>query len=297
MARIESLINMGVMNPAQAAKELDLADLRTVTSAMAADEDHANREHDKLLHGVPLNAQAFNQWAALVAQGQNPMDGTPITDQLQAQTILEHAAVLPTPYENMAVHKEVHTQYMKTSEWETLPSVVQSRYLLHVQLTDQAIQSTPPMVAPEPVKTTLHLQSTVGPTAAAGILRNSGVPVTPETMAEQALLTNVYDSVDKVDAEGAGNDPFTAAEQAITLQQTQDKHAVDQAEAMAKVMLATQRVSHAQLQSAQAQDAHAQAMSHNEDKHAQAQDHQEQTQKVKLQKLRRPAPKGEGGGQ
>jgi hypothetical protein len=297
MARIESLINMGVMNPAQAAKELDLADLRTITSAMAADEDHANREHDKLLHGVPLNPQAFNQWASLIAQGQNPLDGTPIQDQLTAQTLLEHAAVLPTPYENMAVHKEVHTQYMKTSEWETLPGVVQNRYLLHLQLTDQAMQSTPPMVAPEPVKTTLHLQSTVGPTAAAGILRNSGVPVTPEIMTEQAMLTNVYDSVDKPDAEGAGNDPFTPAEQAVTLTQMQDDHAVKQAEAMAKVMLATQRVAHAQQETVHARDAHAQSMAHADDKHAQSQEHTDQSQKVKLQKLRRPAPKGEGGGQ
>lgn len=296
MARIEQLIGMGVMSPQQAARELDLADMRTVTSQMAADEDHANREHDKMLHNLPLNPAAFQQWAALIAQGQNPLDGTQIQDQLQAQTLIEHAAVIPTTYENHAVHYEVHTQYMKTTEWETLPQQIQARYLMHVDLTYQAMQAIPPQIQGEPVKTTLHLQGTVGPTAAAGILRSSGIPVDPQTMTEQALVTNVYDSLDKPDAESAGNDPLDPMEQFLTMQQSQDAHNVAQAEAVAKVMLAHQRVSQAQENQAQAAQTHAQKLQHAQEKHDQAQQHAGATNKVKLAKLRQPAPK-QGGGQ
>lgn len=282
IARIEQLINMGVMTPSQAAKELDLADMRTVTSAMAADEDHANREHDKMLHNIPLNPQAFGQWSQMIAQGQNPLDGNPILSKLEAQTLIEHASVIPTPYENLQVHKEVHEQYMKTTEWETLPQQLQARYLLHVQLTNEAIRQLPPQVQPEPPRTTLHLQGTLGPTAAANVLSSQGVPgISPEVMSEQALVTNVYDSLDKADAEGAGNDPFTPMEQMQSMQQSQDEHAVKQAEAVAKVMLAHQRLSKGQQDQAQAAEQHAQATQHADAVH-----------KERIRKLRTPPKQG-----
>lgn len=281
LARIDKLIQMQVMSPHQAAKELDLADMRSVTHAMAVDEDHATREHDKILHGVPLNPQAYRQWMFMIENGQNPEDGTALRDPMLAQQLQQKALVLPTTYENAEVHQEVHQAYMKTTEFETLPEEVQAQYLTHAQLTTETLQSQPVQVPPEPVKTTLHLQGTVGPTAAAGILSSSGVPVTAEDMAEEALATNVYDSVDKVDAESAGNDPFTPMEQALTIQQSQDEHELKQAEAAAKVMLAQHRVAKAASEVDQMRESHEQSQRHNDE-----------TQREKLRKLRRPTKAG-----
>lgn len=277
IARIEKLIGMGIMTPNQAAKELDLADMRSVTHAMAVDEDHATREHDKILHGVPTNPQAFQEWVQMIQMGQNPETGTVIHAPEEAQALLMKAKVLPTPYENLAVHKEAHEQFMKTTEFETLPLEVQAQFLTHAALTTQALQSLPPAVQPEPVKTTLHLQGTVGPTAAAGILSQSGVPVTPENMAEEALATNVYDSIDKPDAESAGNDPFTPMEQMLTITQAQDEHNVKMAEAQAKATLAQHRVAKAASEVEQMRDTHEQSLRHNEE-----------TQREKVRNLRRP---------
>ena len=280
LARIKELINMGMMSPQQAAKEADLADMRTLTHTMAVDEDHATREHDKMLHGVPLNLQGYQQWASMIQLGQNPTDGTPIRDPMVQQQLAEQALVLPTDYENHAAHLEVHTQYMKTTEWETLPQQIQARYLMHLDLTQQKLAAQPVQVQPEPVKTTLHLQGTVGPTAAAAILGGSGVPVTPEHMAEEPLETNVYDSVDKVDAESAGNDPFTPFEQMHTMVQAQDEHALKVAEAEAKVELARHRVAKAASEVDQMQSAH-----------EQNQRHAEETQVEKIRRLRKPQQK------
>jgi polyribonucleotide nucleotidyltransferase len=99
-------------------------------------------------------------------------------------------------------------------------------------------------------------------------------------MAEPPLETNVYDSVDKVDAEDAGNDPFTQAEQMQTMVQAQDEHVLKQAEAEAKVMLAQHRVAKAAAEVSQMQD-----------NHDQTQRHAEATHVEKIRKLRKPAPK------
>jgi hypothetical protein len=280
LARIDKLIQMGVMTPHQAAKEADLADMRSITHAMAIDEDHATREHDKLINGVPLNPQAFAQAMQALQQGVNFMDGTPINDEAQAQMLMQRAMTTPTPYENMAAHKEVHEQFMKTTEFETLPEEIQARFIDHMSQTMELLSSAPVQVEPEPVKTTLHLQGTVGPTAAAGILNQAGVPVSPENMAEEALATNIYDSVDKVDAESAGNDPFTPMEQALTMQQSQDEHNLKQAEAQAKVMLAHQRVAKA-----------ASEVDQMDDNHQESKRRDEETHRARLQKIKRPAPK------
>jgi len=251
LARIEKLINLGVMTPVQAARELDLADMRSITASMAVDEDHATREHDKMLHGQPLYPQGAQQWVASIQGGQNPETGQPIISEQEMQYLIMKASVLPTPYENMQAHADIHAAFLKTSEFEHIPPEVQQRYLMHHELTVQALSQNRPQVQPEAVKTTLHLQGTVGPTAASAILSGSGVPVTPENMAEQPLETNVYDSVDKPDAEEAGNDPFTPMEQMLTMTQAQDEHNLKVAEATAKVGLAQNRLAQAESQGEQ----------------------------------------------
>jgi hypothetical protein len=276
IARIEKLINMGIMTPQQAARELDLADMRSVTSAMAVDEDHATREHDKMLHSQPLFPSGYQDWVMQIQQGQDPESGQPIVSQQQVQMLVTKALVLPTPYENMALHLQVHGDYLKTSEFENLPQDVQQRHLMHFELTKQASQQALPQVQPEPVKTNLHLQGTLGPSAAAAILSGSGVPVSPEMMTELPLETNVYDSVDKADAEEAGNDPLTQMETMLTMTQAQDEHTVKLAEAQAKTGLAVHRLERAQSEAINAEETHIQNT-----------EHKDQAQKAKMRKLQR----------
>lgn len=236
LMRIEKLVNMQVMSPQQAAKELDLGDMRSITAAMAADEDHASREQDKILHGNPTFPQGFEQYMAALQQGVNPETGTPLTSPAELQQLMMKARVLPTPYENTAVHLELHRSYLTSGEFETLPPEVQGAYILHYQLTQQAQAAQPKQAPPQPVRTSLQLKGTVGPTAAAAILSNSGVPVDPETMAEQPLETEVYDSVDKIDQGAAGNNPLDDLEKAVTVQQSQDAHELAMAKAQADAL-------------------------------------------------------------
>jgi len=66
--------------------------------------------------------------------------------------------------------------------------------------------------------------------------------IPPEVMAEQPLETEIYDSVDKVDQGSAGNNPLDQMEQAVLMQQTEDMHQVQMAEATAKAGLAIKRM-------------------------------------------------------
>jgi hypothetical protein len=243
LMRIEKLINLGVMSPQQAAKEMDLGDMRSITEGMAQDEDHALREQDKILNGIPTNLQAYQSYMSALQAGFNPETGEPLQQEQEVQMLAQKAMVMPTPYENVGIHLEVHRKYLTSGEFETLPEPVQAMYLIHYQLTQQQAAQQTPQVQPQPIRTSLQLKGTVGPTAAAEILRNSGVSgATPETMAEQPLETEVYDSVDKMDQGSAGNNPLDPIEQAVALQQAEDMHQVKMAEATAKAGLAIKRV-------------------------------------------------------
>ena len=127
----------------------------------------------------------------------------------------------------------------------------------------QTMMSIPQLPEPKPVQTTLQLKGTIGPTAAAEILNKGGVlDVTPEQMAEQPLETWVSDSLDKPDADEAGNDPLTQAEQMQTMVQAQDKHDLAQTQSAHQSAMA-----HAQMESAVASSQ--QKMQHAEETHQQ----------------------------
>jgi hypothetical protein len=59
--------------------------------------------------------------------------------------------------------------------------------------------------------------------------------------------------MDKPDADSAGNDEFTQAEQVMQAQLAMDKHAVSQASTL-------QKMAHAEQKAAQGEEAHQQAM-------------------------------------
>jgi hypothetical protein len=214
-ARIQSYVEMGVLKPDQAWKYLDIGDMKSVAKMFQADEDKAYREHEKLIRGIPLNPLAAQQAIMQVQMGMNPETGMAFQDEQEIMTFVERASMQPTAFENSAVDLDVHGLFMKSVEFENLDPQVQQRFITHYSLTLEKLQSQQPMPQPEPVKTSLQLKGTIGPTGAAEILRTSGNPgITPEVMAEPPLETWVTDSMDKPDVDSAGNDPLTPDEQA-----------------------------------------------------------------------------------
>jgi len=103
------------------------------------------------------------------------------------------------------VHLEVHAQYMKSAEFESLPQMIKDQFYKHYEFTqmsvaqDNAPQGDPPRVS-------LQLRGAVGPTTGSKIIGNSGIKdVTPQELLEPPLDTVVIDNKDKPNApEGAG---------------------------------------------------------------------------------------------
>jgi hypothetical protein len=204
------MVQMGVIPPDKSWKYLDLADLKSLQSKFQQDEDQAQREHDKLLKGMPLNQVAANGAVGAVQSGQpNPETGQPFDEQT-AQQFVQKASVSPNVFDNHAVHVDVHGQMLKSMEFEGLPPEIQQLFTMHFEqhiqaLSDQAAQQQPM----NPVRTSLQIKSSAGPTATAAILQRSGVKdVTPEVMLEPPLDTMVIDNQDKANAEDAENTLF-----------------------------------------------------------------------------------------
>jgi hypothetical protein len=224
MAQIRELIEMQVISPQEALPYLPVSGLKTIQSRLAADEDFAHRKIEKLIKGEPLNVPALHMALAAVETGMNPETEQMFLSPEDAMTYVESAALSPLPFENLAASMFIVGQHMKAVEFERYPPEIQQRFYMHYsQLQDAA--NTGPQTQ-EPVKTTLSLKGTVGPTVAAEILQRGGIQgATPQTMAEPPLETSVYDSVDKPDADEAGNDPLESWERAMAMQQSAEQHA------------------------------------------------------------------------
>lgn len=210
-ARIMEMIDRQLIRPDQAYKYLDMADMTGLAQQFALDEDQARREHEKLNQGQILNQQALQEAQGQVQMagqmGVNPETGEPFQDEndfeMWAQQAMQSAAVSPGVLDNDAVHLDIHAQVIKGVEFERMPPEVQQAYVMHAMQHQGRLQSQ--QQAPsEPVRTTLQLKSTVGPTTQAEILSSQGVNVTPEQTSEPPLETWVSDSVDKADVDGSG---------------------------------------------------------------------------------------------
>lgn len=202
-ARVMQLVSMGILPPDKSWKYLDLADLKSLQTKFQQDEDQAGREHDKLMKGEPLNPVALQQAMMQANSGE--------VDPQQAQEMVAQAAVSPNAFDNHAVHVDVHGTFLKSIEFEALPPEVQQPIIQHFELHMQALSeqaaSQQPMV---PVRTSLQLKGTVGPTGAAQIIKKSGVPeITPEIMLEPPLDTMVIDNEDKPNADDSENVLYT----------------------------------------------------------------------------------------
>lgn len=256
---IKEMVEMGILDPHEAAIYMPLAGLRGIQQRQAVDEDFAYRKVEKLTRGVPLNIPAMEAAIQQVmTTGINPTTGSYFASPEEAQAFVTNESLRPLSYENIKVSMNVVALKMKSSAFDTLPPEVQQRFTTAFDMMQQMLQDQAQAAQPAEVRTSLNLSGTVGPTVAAGILARKGImEATPETMSEAPLETSVYDSMDKVDADDAGNDPLTTAEQLMTMQQSQSQSDLRSAKAVhqlasaqhgaeSSAMAAAQKLRHAE---------------------------------------------------
>lgn len=246
-ARIESLAAAGVIRPDQMWKFLDVADLKGLTAQLAVDEEQADREHEYLKEGRPLNTYALQQVLPALEAGINPETGQPLGPQDDPQAILQRAALQPKLTENLQVHLFKHAQWINGPDFEALPPEIQSAAIQHYQETLSRLYSMPAIPEPQAVRTSLQLKATVDPVTAAQILDRSGVPeASPQNLAQPPLDTWVSDSTDKPDVEKTGNTGLEPLQQMQAMQHAEDEHALKTAKAAHEVTLAAARARQAQ---------------------------------------------------
>jgi hypothetical protein len=302
-SRIEFMLANGLIDQRSALKYLDTADMTGLMAKMQAAEEQAYRTIEKLKKGEPLNAVALMQ-----AQGQAqqvlmqlqagmPVDinGDGQADDPQAvvgqlQQMLDQAAITPLPSEDPQVHLDVLTTFMNSTEFDSLEPQMQSRFVdrynamlsQFMQIQQSQIAAQHPAEKP---KIALQLKATTSAPVAGEILREAGVQVSDEMVAEPPLETWVSDSVDKADASEAGNNPLEDWERMQSMQQSQEQHALKLAKASHEVALAGARA-HSETADAQngnedarAEEVHQQQLRHAEEMHQARLDQARQTQR------------------
>jgi hypothetical protein len=126
------------------------------------------------------------------------MQGGQIDPQLLQQSV--EAGLQPLAFENKAVHLEVHSQFMKSAEFESMPQMIKDQFYKHYEFTQMALQAeqSPQGEAP---RVSLQLRGAVGPTTGSKILNSTGIEnVTPQELLEPPLDTVVIDNKDKPNA-------------------------------------------------------------------------------------------------
>jgi hypothetical protein len=255
-----------------ALKFLDTADMTGLMAKMQSAEEQAYRTIEKIKKGQPLNQVAFQQAQAAVQQGINPQTQQPFQSPDEAQQVLTHAALQPMPHEDTQIHLDTLTSFMDSVEFEGMDPQLQemflTRYSLVMQQASSIAQMQAQMAAPvERPRVALQLKGTTSAPVAGEILREAGVQVDDEQVAEPPLETWVTDSIDKADQDDAGNDPLTQAEQMQSMQQSQQTHALKMAKAAHEVSLAGARADAAHGANAQADERHALEQSRAEQAH------------------------------
>jgi hypothetical protein len=189
-----------------------------------ADEEQAMREHDKLLDGGIVNEQAAKQANEQLMM--SIMQGGEVDPMMLQQSV--EAGLQPLAYENKAVHLEVHSQFMKSAEFEALPEMIKDQFYKHFEFTQQAVaaEASPAGEAP---RVSLQLRGAVGPTAGSEILTNAGIKnVTPQTLLEPPLDTVVIDNKDKPNAEEGVGGELNRSQLELLQKLQQDQAMADQ---------------------------------------------------------------------
>lgn len=246
-ARIEQLIGMGVIDPRNAWKYLDVADLKGIAAMFAADEEQAYREHDKIAEGQPVNVTGALQALQAVQQGINPNTGQPLGPQDNPQQIIEQAGLQPNRFENFETHLETHALYMKSVEFESLPPEVQQRFVDHWNATLQVYLSLPkPPDKVEGTRTTLQLKGTVDPETASQILFRNGVyEANAQNLSQPPLDTWVTDDLTVPEVQSSGNSHLDELQQLQGMQHAEEQHQMAQAKSAADIALTQKRTEQA----------------------------------------------------
>jgi hypothetical protein len=203
-ARIERLVEIGVIPPTKAHKYMDVADLDGLMANFQAQEDLAYRNIDKLIQGAPVYPEGIQQAMLAVNQGYNPDTMMPIESMDEVQLILEFAGLKPQPGIDIPTHMDVMTVFMAGVEFEQLPPEIRQRFFMYFENLNKAMAANRPMPEPQAAHVNYQIKGTIGPSGAASILNQAGVQVTPEIMSEPPLETWVSDSVDKPDMDATG---------------------------------------------------------------------------------------------
>lgn len=206
LARVMFLKSNGLLQPGSEYKYLDMPDLKGWKQDAMLDEDHADREHEKIKTGQVLNPAALQEAQGQIATGVNPETQQPFRDTAEIQGFLLSAMLKPTSYENYDAHYARHTSYMKSLEFEELDPNVQHEFIVH---TDQTLQRIMDIAQASKeragnVKVNLAAHEVLGPEAVAAILREAGVQnVTPEILATEEPMESMVMSTDSVDKPNA----------------------------------------------------------------------------------------------
>lgn len=260
-AQIMSWVEKGMIPADRAWKYFEVADMKAIGAQFMADEEMAQREHERMLEGRPLNEMAMQQAIGQLQQsgGVNPQTGQPFQSDEEIQAFITEAGLQPTQFENVREHIDVHSMFLKSVEFESLPAEKKQPFITHYMLSMQKMQSIPnPPKEIEAPRVSLQLKGTVGATGAAAMLNKAGITdVTPEIMQEPPLETVVFDNLDKENpgepGANAGNDPYAMATM---------KQAMQEQEMMAKEL------------------AHEQSLRHKEDQHQQSMSQAKDAQKA-----------------
>ena len=218
-ARVMQLLQMGILSPTKAYKYMDMADFKGLQMQYEADEEQALREHEKLLGNGVINEQAAKQANEQLMMSM--MQGGEVDPQMLQQSV--EAGLQPLAFENKAVHLEVHSQFMKSAEFETLPQMIKDQFYKHYEFTQQALAAEAAPTGDAP-RVSLQLRGAVGPTVGSKMLNQAGVEnVSPQELLEPPLDTVVIDNKDKPNAEDSfGGNMQQAQQEALMKMLNQD---------------------------------------------------------------------------
>jgi len=255
VAQIKELIGMNVLSAEDAMPYLPLGGLKAVQAKLMADEDYAWRKIDMLIKGEPLNMISAMDAVETVKSGENPTTGLPFQTPEEAQDFVQNAASSPAPFENWSKTMSVLRTHMLSQEFSKYELDVQKRFTDHYEALRSTVMSIPSQI--EPIKTTMRLQGTVGPTVAADILRHGGIwSANQQSMAEPPLDTRVNDELSKPDASGSGNTQADQAQAVQGMMHASDQHNVAQAKAAHEVALSEHATNNAHMVSQRAEEVH-----------------------------------------
>lgn len=270
--QIMELVEGQFISPQDALPYLPIGGIKAVQQKLAADEDYAYRKIDKLIKGIPLNIpQAQQAMQQAIQGGVDPDTGMPFQSQQEIAEYIKKAELAPTQFEDWHKSLEIIRLHMLSPEFENYDPETQSRFIEHYDQLWQTVINMPNVS--QPVKTTLSLRGTVGPTVGSQILRNAGIfGANPDTMKELPLDTDVRDYLgggDKGTGEGSGNHPLEQATLLQTMMAEAGKNQEMQAQAESQTALAHQRLLKAHADHGSDMVQHHQRVRHAEELHQQ----------------------------